>query len=594
MEDNNKPKTHDITISDPDIETFEIEKESGIEYRKRRQPDWNDNYTLYRDKVITNRLTQRQTINIPLMKYGLNTLLKDIDEPPMLHFANLDNDQQKEIFYNEHWKEVSNRTKLKIKDIVDKKQAMLYGRTFKKLNIVDGRIAIELVDPQDMVVHMYVDPTDMDTAPCLIQTGIYRTLRSVLKNEEYDKEARRQLKNYFSQDSTDLEQDTTYESALDKAQRLSDMGHPDVMSPLLGEKYIELNEVYRYEEDKDKGNIIHMMVVAATDGGSFKLSKKPLCDVIGKTEDNYWYNHFPYSSWATDPEATDFWSDGIADILRNINRVLNAWISQLVENRTLRNFGMTFYDSSNAEFVPQTFTPMPFGFYPVPGNPNEVMQPVVIPDLSESLDEMQFLIGMAEKATAATSANTGATEERQVTLGEVQLALSNAKERVQSMKTYYTESWKDFGERYVKMLEAADDLLDPMVISRRGRLGKKMYKREITAENWRSKSGYTTEIKTKEDHEAESVQQVQKLQILAGEMPDNLPLIEIKNKKLMEFAGLTPDEMMRVEEFEKQKMMMPQAPMGMEGAMPAEGAPTGGIPDVPDLVGAGVEQPMQA
>lgn len=34
-------------------------------YRERRHPQWTDNYQLYRDTVITNRLTQRQSVNVP-------------------------------------------------------------------------------------------------------------------------------------------------------------------------------------------------------------------------------------------------------------------------------------------------------------------------------------------------------------------------------------------------------------------------------------------------------------------------------------------------------------------------------------------------
>lgn len=581
----NQNDTTKLEYSDSDLEIFELELESGLNYRQRRQTDWNDNYTLYRDKVITNRLTQRQTINIPLMKYGLNTLLKDVDELPVLYFANIDNDSQAEIFYNEYWKEMGRRSKVEIRDVIDKKQAFLYGRPFKKLNIVDGKATIENVDPQDMVVHRFVDPADLDTAPCLIQTGIYRTLRSILDNEEYDKEARDRLKLYFTSDQANVEKDTTWEAALDKSKRLAEMGVPDVISPVIGETYIELNEMYRYEDHKEKGNIIFRYIIAATDGGNFKLHKEPLCDVIGKTTDNFWYNHFPYNSWAVDPEATDFWSDGIADILRNINKVLNAWISQLVENRTLRNFGMTFYDSTEQDFVPQTFTPMPFGFYPVPGNPNEVMQPVDIPDLSESLDEIAFLINIAEKATAATAANTGSVESKSVTLGEIELALANAKERVQSLEKFYTEGWRDLGLKYVKMLEASSDMLDPITITKRGRLGRKVYNREVTPKNWKTKNGYTVEIKTQSDKQQEDIEQVQKLRVLKAEMPDNVPLVGIYNKKLMEFAGLSSDEISQVEEFEQQKA----TPILSDPALVAEeGAPAeaGALPQVPDVVPA--------
>src|SRR3990167_1225551 len=125
-------------FKDSEVLVIENEEKSGLEYRERRHDDWLENYTLARDKVITNRLTQRQTINIPLVKYVLNTLLKEMMDPPQLYFASLDNDEQAEIFYNEYWKETFKINKLVVKDFVDKKQNALYGRSFKKINIEKG------------------------------------------------------------------------------------------------------------------------------------------------------------------------------------------------------------------------------------------------------------------------------------------------------------------------------------------------------------------------------------------------------------------------------------------------------------------------
>src|SRR3972149_26933 len=79
-------------------------KEDGFNFRERRHEDWTDNYTLYRDKVLINQLTQRQSVNVPLMKYSIQTNLKDVYDPPMLYFSNRDNDTQKEVFYNEYWR----------------------------------------------------------------------------------------------------------------------------------------------------------------------------------------------------------------------------------------------------------------------------------------------------------------------------------------------------------------------------------------------------------------------------------------------------------------------------------------------------------
>ena len=172
------PDTPNLIITDPEVMLLQTEKESAYDFRKRRHGDMRDNYTLYRGKVIPNRLTQRQSVHVPLMKYTLQSILKDLDEPPALYFKNLDNNEQKEVYYNEYWKKaVIEKGHLVLRDIMDKKQALLYGRTFKKLNVVNGIFTFEVVDPQDMLVHRYVDPATLDSAECLIQINIFSNSR---------------------------------------------------------------------------------------------------------------------------------------------------------------------------------------------------------------------------------------------------------------------------------------------------------------------------------------------------------------------------------------------------------------------------------
>lgn len=587
--------TDTLKISDPELDILALEKDSALAFKERRLQDWDDNYTLYRDKVVTNRLTQRQSVNVPLMKYGLNSILKDVDDAPQLYFQNLDNDDQKEIFYNEHWKEVAKRNKLVMVASVDRKQAFLFGRTFKKINIENGKVTFEVIDPKDMLVHRFVNPVDLNSSRCLIQTGIYRTLTDVLENEEYDASVRLDLKTYYENRDPELADDDSYSQASEKADRMTTMGVDDEFDPVLGETYIELNEFYRFEWDEvAKENIIIRYVVAIVDDQQFKLHKLPLHEIFGKTKDNFWFNHFPYTSWGTDPERTDFWSDGAGDILRTPNKIANSWISSLVENRQLRNYGMTYYDSTDPTFVPQTFQPIPYGFYPVPGDPNKVMKPVEIPDLSESLDEIQYIISIAEKATASTSTQSGSIEQRQVTLGEIQLALANAQDRVKSIQQFIDEDWKEFGMLYIKVLEGSGDLLDPITVNKKGRLGKKMYTREISIKDWKSKSGYTVEVRMLQDKQAEDVDMIQKLTVARNSMPDNVPLKEIYDHHVLQFAGLTPDEISTVEEFERQAVVdEPVAEEELAIADEAQAQANGGqpIPTVPDIGAIAQGQP---
>lgn len=537
-------------VLDPTIELLERFKESAKVWQERRHAEWKENYLLYRNKPELNRLTQRQSVTVPLIKTSISTALKEVDDPPLLTFTCLDNDKDAEILYNEGWKKASKDNRLVLKDIVDKKQVFLYGRSFKKLNIVDGAFKFDILDPYDVPIDRYVDPTSLDSTKYLVHQHIFKPLSEVVTNEAYDKEARESLVAYMASEAGILKANENNESIRARNERLAALGVADIDNPVLGETYIEINEHYLRKWNSELK--VHEFYIITT-AQSIKLLEKRLEDVLGVTEDNFWRSHIPFTSWADDTENADFWSDGMADTLRTPNKILNTWLSQLTENRTLRNFGMNFYDATIKDFTPQTYEARPWGWYGLPGKPSDVYQKADIPDLSESLDEMEFVLRLAEKASASTSIQQGVSEERQITLGEVQILMANATERVKAMSTFYTADWEQFGLKYVKLLEANYDKLDDIVVHRKGRYNDEIFTRRIKGSELRSKKGYHVEVVPANDKESQDLVGLQKLNAIIQSIPNNKPLVQIYQRKLLEFGGLTPDETKEVLDFEDQK-----------------------------------------
>lgn len=543
--------TEELRPEDPELLTLLHNKESGYNYRERRQGDWLINYTLYRDIVEVNRLTQRQSVHIPLMKQLIRTSLKDVDDMPVLYFENLDNDKQKEVFLNEYWKWTVEQNNMELQDIVDKKQVFLNGRTFDQWQIVDGKVKQTVQDTQDILVSRFTDPTNLHSSRFLIHTHIYKTLSELENNPDHDKDKIAELRKFHETEQGIVKVATNAKMAAEKKKKMEALGMPDVDSPTLGDTIVELSLhfVYRQEEGDDEEQLY--LYVEADD--QVYLMKKRLEERIGTTKDHFWRTHFPYESWADDLERVDFWSDGIADIIRTPNIILDSWFSQLVENRTLRNFGMHYYDSTMEGFEPSTYNPIPWGWYGIPGDPNKVLKKVDIPELSESLDEMQFVISLAEKATGATPTQQGVQTERQITLGEVQLALGEAKERVKGMSKFYTPAWKRRGTMFLKLIEAGSDKLDPVDIYKEGRNTKDKFHRQIRPSDWISKSGYRTKVWSQDEKDAHDSETLQKLNATITLIPGNPKLMEIYQRKLLEFAGLSPEEINDVMELEQRK-----------------------------------------
>ena len=229
-------------IDNPELEMLRLNKESGYNYRRRRQADWLENYTLYRDKITINRLTQRQSVNIPLMKQSVKTLLKDVDDMPVMYFENLDNDRQKEIFQNEYWKIMADEdhNHMELQDIVDKRQVFLFGRSFDQWQIVDGEIKMTVQDPQDILVSRHCDPFNLNSSRFLIHTHIFVPLSTLKKNSDYDQAEVKKLEKFYSTLQGELKNKQNQDMLVEKNEKMQEMGVSDVIDPVLGETYVEL------------------------------------------------------------------------------------------------------------------------------------------------------------------------------------------------------------------------------------------------------------------------------------------------------------------------------------------------------------------
>jgi len=528
----------------------------GYEFQKRRHDDWKENYELFRDKVIINRLTQRQSVNIPLMKQIIKTLLSKIDDFIDLVFTNLSNDEQKELLYNLYWNDVVKvENRLELKDKVDKKQVMLFGRSFEKLNVMNGKVKFYIVDPADMRVDRYIDPTDIDTAGYVIQDNIFETLSDLRANKMYDQIVVDKIEAFFQTEQGIVLQSENQEEFQKKNEAMQDMGDTYVNNPLLGQTLVQMQEgfIKVYNPETEEAEIVFTVSGAIkVEGVENRLILmadllENVIDPDGNCPDHFWRTHYPFETWGEDIENRDFWNDAVADSVRPPNKVVNSWFSQTVENRTMRNFGMNYYNSTTSgedgAFIPQTWEPKAFGWYGIPGNPNDLIKAVTIPELVGNLEEMNFVVQVAEKASAATAITQGVPEQRQITLGEVQLIAGNAMDRIQSMSLYYQQAWLGLGRKYVKLMEAMGDNIEAVKLFKTGRItGKTMFNKTVNPNSWKDKLGYDVTVISKKDKSEKDLDQIQKLYVIKSFMPNNVALQKIMQEKLLDIGNLSAEE----------------------------------------------------
>lgn len=544
--------------SDYDLKFEKLLNERRIarEFQERRHTEWNDNYELYRNKVKTNRLTQRQAVNIPLMKETIKTILSTIDDAPSVEWKELSGDDMKELIYQEIWDDMVRRKKLEWVDLVDKKNVLLYGLSTKKLNIGKDGTSVDVLDPFDVVFDPLTNPIDIETSRFIVHQNIFKSLREILADERYSEKGKDKLKQWALSRDGIIQSEKNKEELEKKQERLRSMGiDSDEFARFSGgDVIVNICEHFTKMWNPKTKQFEKRVIVYAQD--EFELMDELLKDLIGV---DFW----PFVVWSEDLEANDIYADGVADLVRTPNKILNIWFSQQVENRTLQNFQMHWYDATVQGYQPQTYEPGPGRMLPAPGDPNKTIMPVQINGLDETFTAIDFLIKMVERGSGATATEKGVAQERQTTLGEVQLLVGKALERTTSIAKFYRNSWYELAVKWDKLMHANTPKM--LKLFKRNKEGV-IYPKKAYPSDWVSKEGYEPIVSSSSEQEVEGVKSIQKWQFILGMFPDNAVLKKIAAKRALQIVDLTPEELKEVQDAEEQKVEMITA----EGATPVQ------------------------
>lgn len=533
------------------------EKKSAREFQLRKHADWDDNYELYRNKVKINRLTQRQAVNIPLMKETIKTMLSKVDDITTVDWKEKSGDQMKEIIYQEIWNDNSKREKLHWKDILDKKNVFLYGLSTKKLNLSEKGIKIDVLDTYDIYYDPLTDPLDIESARFIVQQNIFRPLREILVDERYSKTARDELAHWLATDKGILQSGKTKEEWERSMERLRSMGVQNEKFSLFsgGDMLVNLTEHYcNIWDDKEKKFKRHVVVYADE---TIELMDELLVDLIG-------VDTWPFVMWSEDPETNDIYPDGIADLVRTPNKVLNVWFSQQVENRTLQNFQMHWFDATQQGYTPQTYEPGPGRMLPAPGDPNKTIMPVQINGLDETFTAIDFLTNIVERGTGATALEKGQAEAGVQTLGEVQILVGKAAERAKTMAKFYHGSWYDLAKKWDALMQANEF---PKISLYKTGMDGKMYEKVVYSKDWKSEAGYEPNVASSSEQESDDIKSIQKFTTVMAQFPNNTALKKALQQRELKLLDLSPSELKEIEDEEvrnaeiaqKQAMMQAQA-----------------------------------
>jgi hypothetical protein len=533
------------------MEALLKERKVARDYQIRKHADWNENYELSRNKVRTNRLTQRQAVNVPLMKETEKTLLSKIDDAPNVDWKELSGDQQKEIIYQTIWDDQFKKQKFEWKDILDKKNVLRYGLSTKMLNIGDNGIEVEVLDVYDIVFDPMMSPMDIETARFIIRQNIMKPLREILADDRYTDKGKNELKTYIGSTDAIIQDGANREELVKKQERLIAMGVNDREFDRFaaGDVLISLCEHYTKKWNTSKKAFERRVVVYAAD--NIVLMDELLKDLIG-------VDFYPFVVWSEDPETNDIYPDSVDDMIRVPNKILNSWFSQLAENRTLKNFQMHWFDATKQGYVPQTYEPGPGRMLPAPGNPRETIMPVEISGLDDTLQAIDFVIKMAERGSGATAIEKGQSEAGAQTLGEIEVLVGKAGERTLAMQKFYRGSWYELANKWSALMHANSTKM--MKLYKVGQDGA-IYPKSVYPSDWKSTFGYDPIVSSSSEEEQNDIKSMQKFQFVMSQSPNNSALKKIAQKRQLGMLDLTIQEIREVEDAEDKLIEQQEAQM---------------------------------
>lgn len=408
-------------------------------FKQGKTRNWQLNERMYygADKKI---LEARSSVQLSRMQEFVHTLLSKIDNPLIFTFVKRKNSQRKRVDRLNALRRIDQSTgDWDIKDIVGKKQGILYGRAVYSYyaDSLEGRYKshLENIDVYDFLIDPYCGGIDIEQARHL---GSYfvildkQQLKEGAKKGLYIKQAVNQLI-----EGAGNRDDATQEET-NKQPRTYDQRTTTKKSEPTKDVYKFWRWFTTYEGER-------YYLLMTNNGDCIRCEK--LIDVLPK-DDEYRQGMWPYWTWAAFPDLTEFWTPSFCDYVREIFMAQDVTVNQMLDNAEAINKPMravnvmAVKDLSKLKYRRD-------GIIPVEGDidANKAVQIMQTPSIQTPINLFQMLEGIHEKVSGVSAGSKGVED----TDGKVGIYEGNkeaAADRFGLLNKSYAFGYKRFAKLY--------------------------------------------------------------------------------------------------------------------------------------------------
>lgn len=401
---------------------------------------WHKNEDMYYNKKVMLK-EARSNVNLARGQEFVHTLLSKIKTPSQFKFSKRKESQLQRVnrlnalriqdAKNDFWN---------IKDLVGKKQAIIYGRAIYSYyaDSIDGVYAPhnENVDVYDFLIDPSAGGIDIEKAKHLGRFGVIKTrqeLEQVKKDKTYIRENIEQLLvgdgNAIEKTQEDINKDNrTWNQDTGRDKKLHDKDEF---------KFWEWFTTYKGER--------YYLLLSEQQGMAIRIEK--LVNMFPPTK-QYKLGAYPFYTWAAYVDLTEFWSPAPLDYARDILQAQDVSINQLLDNSEAVNRPQKAVQVDSIESLAE-LKYRKDGIIRVKSGVNidTAIKMLQVPSITTPIQVFNILESILQKSSGVTDASKGMADE-DGRLGIYEGNVESAQERYGLIYDPYTMALERFARLY--------------------------------------------------------------------------------------------------------------------------------------------------
>lgn len=420
-------------------------------YKQRRIFSWFRNENMYYglknrrmdqygnivfDPSVTN--DSRANIELGKMQEFVHTLLSKIDNPLTFKYVKKKNaDYKKALRANAIKALDQNFDDWDMKDLLGKKQAVMYGRAIFAYHAESYKgycAKLENVDVYDFLIDPSCGGLDIEQAYYMGRYGIVKNksqLRDGMKAGLYIRDEVKRLID-GSGNSSEINQEET-----NKQNREMAVGTQTVNRELMNPEKYKFWEWY-----------------TTLDGERYYLlmTENGVAIRVEKLKDLFKSGKYPFWTWASFPDLTEFWTPSYCDYVREIFMTQSISINQMVDNAEQVNKPQKGVDIGAIK-DPKELKYRKDGIIRLTAGTdvNKAIQILATPSINTPIQVYELLETIQEKASGVTGSAKGVAEEERVAIYEGnQMATAD---RFGLLNKSYAHGYKRFATLHYEGME---------------------------------------------------------------------------------------------------------------------------------------------